>query len=152
MTDWGDSRSATGNFGSMQLHNHAASQVLLAFNRWGGVGGAADLGIGNHLGAYLDWTSSQNAASYAVKTLQVFVLPSDRPPPPNVVAGPVTTPGQLTLSWQARPGTAYSVRKKLKLDSTPWTSLGRVTATTPTASFIDLQATNGTSFYQISAP
>ena len=40
----------------MQVHNHIAKQVLFAFNRWGGVGGVADLGIGNNgkTGNYLD--------------------------------------------------------------------------------------------------
>jgi len=150
--DWGDSRSASGNFGSMQIHNHDASQVLFAFNRWGGVGGTADLGIGNNQGAYLDWTSSQNAASYAVKTLQVLVLPAEPVQLAKVMVSPVNMPGRLALSWEARPGSSYSIWKKLILDSTPWTNLGRVTATTPTATFVDLQATNGTSFYQISAP
>ncbi len=41
--DWGDSPSP-GNYGSMQVHNHDARQVLFAFNRWGGAGGIADLG------------------------------------------------------------------------------------------------------------
>jgi lysophospholipase L1-like esterase len=150
--DWGDSRSASGNYGSMQIHNHDARQVLLAFNRWGGVGGIADLGIGNNQGAYLDWTSSQNAGSYTVKTLQVFVLPAERVQLSKVMVSPVNTPGRLGLSWEARPGSSYSIWKKLNLDSTPWTNLGRVMATAPTATFIDLQATNGTSFYQISTP
>ncbi|MCX6924303.1 MAG: HYR domain-containing protein, partial [Verrucomicrobia bacterium] len=71
--DWGDSRSA-GNYGSMQIHNHDAGQVLFAFNRWGGVGGRADLGIGTRpSGGDPDWTFAQNAATYAVKTLQVLV-------------------------------------------------------------------------------
>jgi len=75
--DWGDSRSP-GNYGSMQIHNHDAGQVLFAFNRWGGAGGRADLGIGTRpSGGDPDWTFAQNAATYVVKTLQVLV---NRPP------------------------------------------------------------------------
>ncbi|HRZ92963.1 MAG TPA: hypothetical protein P5022_08655, partial [Candidatus Paceibacterota bacterium] len=80
--DWGDTRSTSGTYGSMQIHNSEASQVLLAFNRWGGTGGTADVGIGNRPGSpNADWTSAQNAAGYTVKTLQVFVLSTDNNPP-----------------------------------------------------------------------
>ena len=83
--DFGDVRTA-GNHGSMQIHNHVAQQVLLAFNRWGGAGGNADMGIGNRPGtADIDWTFAQNAATYAVKTLQVFVLPPTNTAPPEIV-------------------------------------------------------------------
>ncbi|MFT6382987.1 MAG: hypothetical protein ACJAXZ_004491, partial [Akkermansiaceae bacterium] len=35
--DWGDGAAAANvGYGSMQVHNHDASQVLFAFNRWGG--------------------------------------------------------------------------------------------------------------------
>jgi lysophospholipase L1-like esterase len=90
--DWGDQISlGTGNYGSMQIHNHDAGQVLLAFNRWGGAGGNADLGIGNRPGsADMDWTFAQNAATYAVKTLQVFVLPEPDTTPPTLVSADVT--------------------------------------------------------------
>ena len=84
--DWGDHAQTFGNYGSMQVHNAAASQVLFAFNRWGGYGGIADLGIGNGpAGASPDWTFAQNASGYAVKTLQVLVLPTQNTNPPVLV-------------------------------------------------------------------
>jgi autotransporter-associated beta strand protein len=87
--DWGDQFTTTGNYGCMQIANHDASQMLISFNRWGGMGGTADLGIGNNTvyqtGNYaqidaftdiqLDWTFRQNADTYSVKTLQVFIQP-----------------------------------------------------------------------------
>ena len=122
--DWGDTRSATGNYGTLQIHNHNSSQVLLAFNRWGGIGGNADIGIGNNVGNYLDWTSSQNAAGFAIKTLQVFVLPADRAPAPKIAANLDASRGQLSMQWGARPGTSYSIWKKTRLDSPSWTKCG----------------------------
>jgi len=82
--DFGDNPTP-GNYGSMQVHNHGAGEVLLAFNRWGGVGGTADLGIGSSSGSNPDWTFAQNASFYAVKQLQVFVLPTANTHPPVLV-------------------------------------------------------------------
>ncbi len=147
--DWGDSPTP-GNYGSMQIHNAAAKQVLFAFNRWGGAGGTADLGIGNRSGNYLDWTFTQNAANYAVKTLQVLVLPAL--PQIRVMAARFQATGQFSVSWEATPGTSYSILKKQRLDSTAWTKAGVVTAASNSAGFIDSQATNETSFYRITAP
>jgi lysophospholipase L1-like esterase len=84
--DWGDRITTSGfGYGSMQLHNNAASEVLLAFNNWGagGNGGPVDLGIGNRANtADVDWTFANNALSYTIKTLQVLVRPlSDTSPP-----------------------------------------------------------------------
>jgi hypothetical protein len=98
--DWGDQNSGNGNFGSMQIANHNASQMLLAFNAWGGFGGNADLGIGNNTvyqtgnwdvidnltDIQPDWTFRGNAPSYAVKTLQVYIQPVPVPGTTNVVA------------------------------------------------------------------
>jgi autotransporter-associated beta strand protein len=98
--DWGDQNSGNGNYGSMQIANHQAAQMLMSFNAWGGYGGNADLGIGNNLvyqtGNYNtidnftdiqpDWTFRENAASYAVKTLQVFIQPVPVPRSTNLVA------------------------------------------------------------------
>jgi hypothetical protein len=74
--DWGDTPTA-GNYGCLQIANPSASQELICFNRWGGDGGFADLGIGNNPdpNGNLDWTFAQNGASYAIKTLQVYVVP-----------------------------------------------------------------------------
>ncbi len=75
--DWGDTAMTTATgYGSMQIHNHSASQTLFAFNGWGGYGSyGVDLGIGNSTGASRDWTYAQNAAGYIVKQLQVYVWP-----------------------------------------------------------------------------
>jgi len=82
--DFGD-MPTPGNYGSMQVHNHEAQQVLLAFNRWGGAGNNACVGIGNRPGeAHIDWTHAHNAPAYAVKTLQVFVLPPSNSAPPAI--------------------------------------------------------------------
>ena len=83
--DWGDTAGSDGNYGSMQVANAAASQMLISFNRWGGYGGVVDLGIGNDPTGNPDWTFAQNAAGYTVKTLQVFVLPTSNNNPPVLV-------------------------------------------------------------------
>ena len=134
----------------MQVCNAEASQVLFAFNRWGGAGGLADLGIGNRAGNYLDWIFAQNATSYIVKTLQVFVLPT--PPPLSINRAHFTGPSQFSLSWEAQAGATYSVYKKLGLDSPAWTRIGEVTAISNTAAFTDYQSTDATSFYRITEP
>jgi len=85
--DWGDSPATGGNYGSMQIANALASQELLCFNGWGGGSGIACLGIGNNVSGSPDWTFAQNAGSFAVKTLQVFVLPSANTNLPVLVGG-----------------------------------------------------------------
>lgn len=89
--DFGDTRSTSGGFGSMQIHNHGASQTLFAINRWGTDGNPLDIGIGSSPPAgsntSTDWTNTANAAGYSKKTLHVLVLPS----PPPVVPEPVAT-------------------------------------------------------------
>ena len=84
--DWGDTPATSGQYGSMQLHNAEASQVLFAFNNWNG-NAFADLGIGSNPSptGQPDWTFAGNAASYTVKTLQVFVLPVSNSNPPVFV-------------------------------------------------------------------
>ena len=59
-------------YGSMQIHNHAARQTLLAVNHWR-EGSRADLGIGNQPTGNPDWTFAGNAGSYQVKRLRVLV-------------------------------------------------------------------------------
>jgi lysophospholipase L1-like esterase len=84
--DFGDTRDAGGQYGSMQLHNATAGQTVLGFNNWGSDGGAgnADLGMGNAPGSNTDWTFQQNAGSYTIKTLQVLVQTSGDTTPPTV--------------------------------------------------------------------
>lgn len=147
--DWGDSPSI-GNYGSMQIHNHDARQVLLAFNRWGGVGGYADLGIGNRSGNYLDWMFAQNAGTYTIKTLQVYVLPI--PTPLRLGLPFFTEASQLQFNWEAQPGTMYSVYRKVEINDSAWTCLGTLSATSTTAVFLDTKSTNVSSFYRVTSP
>lgn len=147
--DWGDSPSP-GAYGSMQIHNHDARQALFAFNRWGGVGGYADIGIGNRSGNYLDWMFAQNAGTYTIKTLQVYV---QSPAVPLSLGQPgFIGPSQFQLNWQAQPGATYSIYKKMMIDAPEWTWLGELSATSNTAIFIDPQSTNASSFYRITRP
>ncbi len=80
--DFDDSQIGTGNYGSMQVHNHAAGQTLLAYNNWGASANFPidDLGVGNNtLGnprdgdVHPDWTFSANVADYSLKNLEVWV-------------------------------------------------------------------------------
>lgn len=79
--DFGDemSPSAPDGYGSMQVHNLAAGQVIFAYNNWKAAGGA-DLGIGNAPGTHPDWTFSKNAGSYSAARLQVLVRPARSEP------------------------------------------------------------------------
>ena len=61
-------------YGSMQVHNHGASQTVFAVNHWK-QGERADLGIGNSPGANRDWTFAANSGTYAKARLRVFVRP-----------------------------------------------------------------------------
>jgi lysophospholipase L1-like esterase len=144
--DWGDS-PYPGNYGSMQVHNHDAGQVIFAFNRWGGYGGKADIGIGNYPSGEPDWTFAGNASSYAIKTLQVFVLPV-----PSIKQAYFAAPSQFSINWDARPGAGYSVFKKPALDTSVWTRIGGLTATSNIAVFIDFDVTNRAGFYRVSSP
>jgi lysophospholipase L1-like esterase len=73
--DFGDIATA-GDYGSMQIHNFAASQTILAMNHFGGNGYRPCLGIGNcasPVNGGVDWTFNENANAYTVKNLYVFV-------------------------------------------------------------------------------
>lgn len=144
--DWGDSPSA-GNYGCMQVHNHDARQVLFAFNRWGGVGGIADIGIGNRAGNYLDWIFAQNAATYLLKTLQVFVLPV--PASLRINEARFDDNQHFRITWEAKPGATYAIWRKLALDSSLWFKVGTVTVTTTSATFTDPDPAVSAAFYQL---
>ena len=74
--DWGDGGAAAGSgYGSMQIHNHGASQVIFAFNRWGNGGGGTDIGIGNFTGGNPDYTFSETGFNFAKRNLYVLVRP-----------------------------------------------------------------------------
>lgn len=111
--DFGD-QMTTGGYGCLQIHNHGASQVVLAYNNWAANVAVSDLGIGNHptpsattTGAQLDWTFSANATAYSTRNLYVLVRPGGTPTgaTPNIFAHPVSSivagGGSLTLSVQA---------------------------------------------------
>ena len=76
--DWGDGGAGVGQgYGSMQIHNHGASQVIFGFNRWGGtgagVGGITDIGIGNNTGGNVDYVFAQNGLNFTTRNLYVLV-------------------------------------------------------------------------------
>jgi hypothetical protein len=85
--DFGDAPANSGDYGSFQIHNAAARQTILAYNRWGASGGTpGDLGLGNNSvpdadgAVQLDWTFRGNAAEYTRKRLEVYVRPGPTPP------------------------------------------------------------------------
>jgi lysophospholipase L1-like esterase len=91
--DWGDSITLnSGSYGSMQIHSPATRQVLLAINNWGGSGGGnLCVGIGNNTSTVdPDWTHVKNAGNYALKRLQVFVLPVPDTTAPTVLSATLT--------------------------------------------------------------
>ncbi len=103
--DFGDGgASASAGYGSMQVHNHAASQTLFAFNNFGNTSGTQtfDFGIGNDpspVNGGVDWTFSNNGNGYSSRILHVFVLPGDPDVtgPTIVRATPSTTRNRLVV-------------------------------------------------------
>jgi lysophospholipase L1-like esterase len=110
--DFGDQNLGSGNYGSMQIANHDAGQMLLCFNQWNGNNSAnVDLGIGNNLVYYVndfnrinalrdintDWTFRGNGGDYVLKRLQVYVAV------PNPVASPMAVAyyagASVTIAW-----------------------------------------------------
>ncbi len=85
---------ATSGYGSMQIHNAAAGQTLLAYNDWGGnsPGSSSEIGAGVNPGlGSPDWTFSDSGTAYTTRLLQVLVLPGpdDTPVPPAPPGGAV---------------------------------------------------------------
>ncbi|MBI4721202.1 MAG: 9-O-acetylesterase [Chitinivibrionia bacterium] len=72
--DFGDQPSDPADgYGSMQIHNFEAKQILFAINSWKS-GPQADIGIGNRKDdKNADWTFAKNGSSYAKKRLRVLV-------------------------------------------------------------------------------
>jgi hypothetical protein len=147
--DWGDNPTP-GNYGSMQVHYATASQVLFGFNRWGGGGGVADLGIGNNPSGNPDWTFAQNASTYSIKTLQVYVLSSQASF--KILSQSVPALGSFKVTAEAQAGNVYSLWRKLNLGSAAWTKVTEATATSNQVSLTDSQATAAASFYQVRTP
>lgn len=75
--DIGDqiSADAPDGYGSMQVHNVAARQVIFACNNWK-AREAGDIGIGNAPSGHPDWTFSKSAGAWASARLQVLVRPA----------------------------------------------------------------------------
>lgn len=83
--DWGDQPTG-GNYGSMQVHNGGAGQVVFAFNNWGTTN-TLELGIGNnYINQNPDWTFAYNAGTYTSRLLQVYVLQSSDTTPPTILS------------------------------------------------------------------
>jgi len=74
--DFGDTRTSSGNYGSMQIHSYTVGEVLFAYNHWNS--GTPCLGIGNRASGNPDWTFDETANQYTLKSLWVLV---DIPPP-----------------------------------------------------------------------
>jgi hypothetical protein len=147
--DWGDTLTA-GQHGSMQLHNADAREVLFAFNNWGGNATIADLGIGTNPHGQPDWTFAGNAASYTIKTLQVYVL--TRRKSCNIVGQTFQPEGGFKVTCEATPGATYSLWRKSNLSAETWVQVAATTATAETVSLVDSQASDQTGFYQVRTP
>lgn len=147
--DWGD-MPIPGGYGSMQVHNHNAHQVLFAYNNWGGNRSVGDLGIGNNPDGQPDWTFAANASAYAVKTLQVYVLLNQRQF--RILSRSFQSAGNFKVTCEAQSGSIYSLWRKLDLKSGSWSKVAEAAATTNTLSLIDTQATNRVSFYEVRTP
>ena len=74
--DFGDQTSpeTPRGYGSMQIHNVDAKQVILAYNNWN-ARGSCDIGIGNSPKGHPDYTFEKNGSSYAEAKLTVLVRP-----------------------------------------------------------------------------
>ncbi len=142
--DFGDQMTA-GTHGCLQIHNHGASQVLMAYNNWGGnVAQTSSLGIGNHptpsataTGPQVDWTFSDNAGTYTVRNLYVLARPGGTPTgtAPVVIAHPtsrIVNPGSATtFAVQASGASSYQWRKNgapIIGQTLPWLDLTGLTA------------------------
>jgi lysophospholipase L1-like esterase len=87
--DFGDSGgTATAGHGCMQIHNSTYGQTLFGMSNWGTDNQTLSVGIGNQSSGSPDWTSANNAGSYARRVLHVLVRPTAAPalPPPPAVA------------------------------------------------------------------
>ena len=98
--DFGDSRTATGSHGSMQIHNSSCGQVLFAMNNWGSDNQPLALGLGNRLGqSNTDWTFAANAGTYVSRILHVLVRPSVTNGLPAEVAAKIPLAANYQLAY-----------------------------------------------------
>jgi hypothetical protein len=80
--DGGSPNGTTAGYGSMQIHNFAAGQSIMALNHFGSDNYVPAIGIGNNpvIGSDPDWTATLNASTYSVKNLYVLVHWNTLPP------------------------------------------------------------------------
>jgi hypothetical protein len=80
--DFDDTPGATGNYGSMQIHNFGDGETLFAYNGWNDAR-VSDLGMGNQPTGNPDWTFAYaglgGADDYSVKNLYVLIHPIPEP-------------------------------------------------------------------------
>lgn len=74
--DFGDTRSTTGNHGSMQVHDYQNKTTIFAYNRWNG-NEVGSIGIGNNPSGNPDWTHTSTADQYTTRQLGVYVKTLD---------------------------------------------------------------------------
>ena len=87
--DFDDTRSTSGAYGSMQVHNYGAQQVLWAISRFNTTSEVVNTGIGNSPSSHPDYTHSGSGANWDSRRLLVFAKPIPPPPPaipPEVLA------------------------------------------------------------------
>lgn len=144
--DFGDTMSTGGGHGSLQIHNHAASQTLFAYNNWGATAGQISaLGIGNNPTAGSagqggtqapDWTFTASASAYTVRNLYVLARPGGTPngTAPVVIAHPTSrianVGGATTFAVQASGASNYQWRKNsapIGGQTNPWLDLTGLT-------------------------
>ncbi|MDB6078934.1 MAG: GDSL-like Lipase/Acylhydrolase, partial [Akkermansiaceae bacterium] len=96
-----DNSSNVDQYGSMQIHNHAANQTVMALNHFGADGHVLDIGIGNDpapVMAGVDWTFAANAGNYTRRILHVLVLPGQTTDAALIAKVPESANYQLAYS------------------------------------------------------
>ncbi len=69
--DFGDWMATNGDYGSMQIHNTAKKQTVMAVNNWK-TKQNTDLGIGNKPSGNPDWTFTHNGKKHKSATLLIL--------------------------------------------------------------------------------
>ena len=147
--DWGDNPTLAGMYGSMQLHNTSAGQVLFAFNRWGNGSANIDLGIGNNTAnADADWTFIGNSASYTVRELQVFVRPALGP----TLGVRLDSAGQVELSWAETGSVGFAPETIDSFPSGVWAPINATVVVTNGLRTVSISPTNGSRFFRLRNP
>ncbi|HEY1123486.1 MAG TPA: hypothetical protein VGE67_17855, partial [Haloferula sp.] len=106
--------NGTSGHGSMQIHNAAAGQTLLAYSDWGGntPGSPSEIGAGPNQGAgHPDWTFSDSGNSYTTRLLQVLALPAANVAQitnPSFEADPIAGPNAPVFEARTTPPTAWT--------------------------------------------